>query len=166
AWILLLEADGGEEYLFLQAKSAQESVLAAYAGRSRLAHHGQRVVVGQQLMQAVSDIFLGWQRTTGADGVDRDYYVRQLRDWKFSAPIEGMIPSGMQVYAGICAWTLARAHARTGDRIAIGAYLGSSATFDNAVAAFAEAYADINEGDHRALQTAVAQGRAEARSDL
>ena len=94
AWILLLEADGGEEWLFAQAKGAQESVLAGYAGRSRLANHGRRVVVGQQLMQAVSDIFLGWQRTTGADGVDRDYYVRQLRDWKFSGPIERMIPSG------------------------------------------------------------------------
>ncbi|RYP88070.1 DUF2252 domain-containing protein [Nocardioides guangzhouensis] len=166
AWILLLEADGGEEHLFLQAKEAQESVLAAYAGRSRFANHGQRVVVGQQLMQAVSDIFLGWQRTTGVDGVERAYYVRQLRDWKFSAPIDQMVPSGMQVYADLCARTLARAHARSGDRIAIAAYLGSSEKFDNAIADFAVAYADLTERDHAALAAAVDEGRAAARFDV
>jgi uncharacterized protein (DUF2252 family) len=162
AWIVLLEADDGEEWLFLQAKQAQESVLAEYAGRSRFANQGERVVVGQHLMQAVSDIFLGWQRTTGLDGVDRDYYVRQLRDWKLSAPVEQMIPSGMQAYARLCGWTLARAHARTGDRIAIAAYLGKSDRFDHAVAEFAEAYADVTERDHGALQAAVADGRVEA----
>jgi uncharacterized protein (DUF2252 family) len=162
AWIILLEADGGEEHLFLQAKEAQRSVLAEYAGRSKHSNQGQRVVVGQHLMQAASDIFLGWQRTTGLDGVDRDYYVRQLRDWKLSAPIEQMIPSGMRLYANLCAWTLARAHARTGDRIAIAAYLGKSDRFDNAVADFAESYADLTESDHRALKEAVAEGRVEA----
>jgi uncharacterized protein (DUF2252 family) len=166
AWILLLEADGGEEHLFLQAKEAQESVLAAYAGRSKHANQGQRVVVGQQLMQAVSDIFLGWQRTTGVDGVDRDFYVRQLRDWKFSAPIDQMVPSGMQAYADLCARTLARAHARSGDRIAIAAYLGSSDKFDNAIADFAVAYADLTERDHAALAAAVDEGRAAARFDV
>ncbi len=166
AWIVLLEATGGEEHLLLQAKEAQESVLARYAGKTAYPNQGERVVVGQQLMQAVSDIFLGWQRTTGLDGVDRDYYVRQLRDWKFSAPIERMVPSGMQTYAALCAWTLARAHARSGDRIAIAAYLGSSDKFDRAIARFAEAYADLTERDHAALAAAVAEGRAEARTDV
>ena len=166
AWILLLEGIGGEEWLFLQAKEAQDSVLAEHAGPSRHANQGERVVVGQQLMQAVSDIFLGWQRTTGVDGIDRDYYVRQLRDWKLSAPIEQMVPSGMQKYAGLCAWTLARAHARTGDRIAIAGYLGASDKFDRAMVEFAEAYADLNERDHDALAAAVAAGRVEARPDL
>ncbi|MBV9831126.1 MAG: DUF2252 domain-containing protein [Marmoricola sp.] len=166
AWIVLLEADGGEEYLFLQAKEAQESVLAPYAGQSAHSSQAERVVVGQGLMQAASDIFLGFERTSGRDGVERDYYVRQLRDWKFSAPIEQMVPTGMRAYAGLCAWTLARAHARTGDRIAIAAYLGGSDKFDNAVTEFAEAYADLTERDHAALAAAVAAGRAEARSDL
>ena len=113
-------------------------------------------------MQAASDIFLGWQRTTGPDGIDRDYYVRQLRDWKFSVPIEQLLPLGMGIYAGLCGWTLARAHARSGDRVSLAAYLGSSDTFDHAVADFAEAYADQNERDYASLQAAVASGRAEA----
>lgn len=166
AWILLMEADDGAEPLFLQAKEAQQSVLAEYAGRSRHSNQGERVVMGQRLMQAASDIFLGWQRTTGFDGVDRDYYVRQLRDWKFSAPIEQMIPSGMEVYAGLCGWTLARAHARSGDRIAIAAYLGGSDKFDLAMAAFAETYADLNEKDHAALLDAVRSGRVHAQTGL
>ncbi|MBO0844201.1 MAG: DUF2252 domain-containing protein [Nocardioides sp.] len=165
-WILLMESDGGEDFLFLQAKEAQQSVLAAYAGHSPYDNQGERVVVGQQLMQAVSDIFLGWQRTNWRDGVDRDYYLRQLRDWKFSAPIGSMVPVGMQSYADLCSWTLARAHARTGDRIAIAAYLGGSTKFDHADAEFAEAYADLTERDHAALQAAVDAGRVEARSDL
>ena len=141
-------------------------MLADYCGRSEYDNQGQRVVAGQHLMQAASDIFLGWQRTTGPDGVDRDFYVRQLRDWKFSFPIEQMPPSGMALYAGLCGWTLARAHARSGDRIAIAAYLGKTDKFDTAVADFAETYADQNERDHAALADAVADGRAEAQSGL
>jgi hypothetical protein len=152
--------------LFLQAKEAQRSVLADFAGRSKIANQGQRVVAGQHLMQASSDIFLGWQRIPGRDGVERDYYMRQLRDWKFSMPIERMIPSGLRVYAGVCGWTLARAHARSGDRIALAAYLGGSDKFDNAVAEFAEAYADQNERDYADLAAAVASGRAQAQSGL
>jgi uncharacterized protein (DUF2252 family) len=161
AWVLLLQA-GDDEPLFLQAKEAQTSVLAQSVGRSRAAQNGRRVVEGQQLMQAVSDIFLGWQRSTGPDGQERDFYVRQLRDWKLSAPIEDMVPSGMEVYAGLCAWTLARGHARSGDRVAISAYLGRSDRFDRAVSEFAQAYADLNEKDHAALAEAVASGSAEA----
>jgi hypothetical protein len=123
-------------------------------------------VAGQHLMQASSDIFLGWQRVPGRDGVDRDYYIRQLRDWKFSMPVERMIPSGMGVMAGVCGWTLARAHARSGDRIALAAYLGRSDKFDNAVAEFAETYADQNEKDHDALAAAVQSGRAEAQAGM
>jgi uncharacterized protein (DUF2252 family) len=166
AWILLMEADGGEDWLFLQAKEAQESVLARYVGASPFDNQGERVVVGQQLMQAVSDIFLGWQRSTGIDGVERDFYVRQLRDWKFSAPIDSMVPTGLRSYVELCGWTLARAHARTGDRIAIAAYLGKSEQFDHAVTQFAESYADLTEGDHAELQNAVRTGRVEARTDL
>ena len=117
-------------------------------------------------MQAESDIFLGWTHVIGPDGVDRDYYVRQLKDWKFSVPIEQMIPSGMTVYARMCGWTLARAHARSGDRIALAAYLGGSAKFDQAIADFAETYADQNERDYAALQAAVKDGRAEATTEI
>jgi uncharacterized protein (DUF2252 family) len=166
AWILLLEADDGDQWLFLQAKEAQPSVLADYAGRSRFTNQGKRVVVGQHLIQAVSDIFLGWERTPGADGIVRDYYVRQLRDWKLSAPIDKLLPDGIETYASLCAWTLARAHARTGDRVAIAAYLGNSTKFDNGIAEFADAYADVNERDYDALAAAVADGRATAQSDV
>ena len=126
AWIVLMDAGDGDEPLFLQAKEAQPSVLAEYAGRSPYLNQGERVVAGQHLMQAESDIFLGWTRAAGPDGVDRDFYVRQLKDWKFSFPIELMVPAGMTVYAGLCGWTLARAHARSGDRVALAAYLGGS----------------------------------------
>jgi uncharacterized protein (DUF2252 family) len=166
AWILLLEAGDGQEPLFLQAKEAQVSVLADYCGASEYDDQGQRVVAGQHLMQAASDIFLGWQRTTGPDGIERDFYVRQLRDWKFSIPIEQLLPQGMAVYAGWCGWTLARAHARSGDRIALAGYLGKSETFDNAIADFSETYADQNERDFAALAAAVSDGRAEAQSGL
>jgi uncharacterized protein (DUF2252 family) len=165
-WILLLVAGDGVEPLFLQAKQAQRSVLAGFAGRSKISNEGRRVVEGQHLMQATSDIFLGWQRVASRDGVDRDYYVRQLRDWKFSMPIERMIPSGMAVYAGVCGWTLARAHARAGDGVALAAYLGGSDKFDNAIAEFAETYADQNEQDHAALAAAVQSGRAQAQAGL
>jgi len=162
AWILLMDGGDGIEPLFLQAKEAQPSVLAEYCGRSKYNNEGERVVAGQHLMQAQSDIFLGWTRVPAPDGVDRDFYVRQLRDWKFSMPIEQMIPSGLRVYAQLCGWTLARAHARSGDRIALAAYLGRSAKFDQAIAEFAETYADQNERDYAALQAAVKDGRAEA----
>jgi uncharacterized protein (DUF2252 family) len=161
AWILLMDGCDGIDPLFLQAKEAQPSVLEEYAGRSRYANEGRRVVAGQQLMQAFSDIFLGWDRVTGPDGPPRDFYIRQLRDWKASATVERMLPTGMIAYARLCGWTLARAHARSGDRIAIGAYLGSSDKFDNAIADFAETYADLNERDHDALRLAAKDGRVE-----
>ena len=166
ARILLMDSGDGVEPLFLQAKEAQPSVLAAYCGRSQYANQGERVVAGQHLMQAESDIFLGWTRVPGPDKVDRDFYIRQLKDWKFSAPIEAMIPSGMTVYAGLCGWALARAHARSGDRIALAAYLGGSAMFDQAIADFAETYADQNERDYAALQDAVKDGKAQATTDI
>src|SRR6516165_3643829 len=165
-WIALMDAGDGTEPLFLQPKEAQASALAAYCGRSQYANQGQRVVAGQHLMQAESDIFLGWTHVIGPDGVDRDYYVRQLKDWKFSAPIEQMIPSGMADYARMCGWTLARAHARSGDRIALAAYLGGSGKFDQAIADFAETYADQNERDYAALQAAVKDGRAKATTGI
>jgi uncharacterized protein (DUF2252 family) len=166
AWVLLMDSGDGVEPLFLQAKEAQPSVLAGYCGRSQHTNQGERVVAGQHLMQAQSDIFLGWTRTTGQDGVDRDFYVRQLRDWKFSVPIEQMVPEGMAVYARLCGWTLARAHARSGDRIALAAYLGGSAKFDQAIAGFAETYADQNERDYAALQNAIKEGKAEATTEI
>ncbi len=166
AWILLMDAGDGDEPLFLQAKEAQPSVLADYCGRSQYSNQGERVVAGQHLQQAQSDIFLGWTRVTGPDGIDRDFYVRQLRDWKFSVPIEVMLPAGLMVYARLCGWTLARAHARSGDRIALAAYLGGSAKFDEAIADFAETYADQNERDYAALQAAVKAGKAEATTEI
>jgi uncharacterized protein (DUF2252 family) len=165
-WIVLMDAGDGTEPLFLQPKEAVASALAAYCGRSHYASHGERVVAGQHLMQAESDIFLGWTHVVGPDGVDHDYYIRQLKDWKFSAPIEQMIPSGMAAYAQMCGWALARAHARSGDRIALAAYLGNSDKFDQAIADFAEKYADQNELDYAALQAAVKDGRAQTTSDI
>jgi uncharacterized protein (DUF2252 family) len=166
AWIVLMDAADGVEPLFLQAKEAQPSVLAEYCGRSQYANEGERVVAGQHLQQAQSDIFLGWTRAQAPDGAVRDFYVRQLRDWKFSAPIEAMIPQGMTFYARLCGWTLARAHARSGDRIALAAYLGGSGKFDQAIADFAETYADQNERDYAALQAAVKDGKAEATTEI
>ena len=167
AWILLLEADGGQEPLFLQAKEAQRSVLADYCGTSRYRNEGQRVVAGQHLMQAASDIFLGWQHVDeGLDGASRDFYVRQLRDWKYSATIEQMVLPGLLAYAELCGWTLARAHARSGDRFAIAGYLGKSDKFDRACATFAERYADRTDQDHEALAAAVTDGRIEAVTGL
>ena len=124
------------------------------------------MVAGQHLMQASSDIFLGWERVTGLDGVERDFYIRQLRDWKGSADPDQMVPKGMAIYGRLCGWTLARAHARSGDRIAIAAYLGTGKSFDNAIAAFAETYADQNERDYEALQQAAAEGRIAVESGL
>jgi uncharacterized protein (DUF2252 family) len=162
-WIVLMLGRDASDPLFLQVKEAERSVLEDFAGASRYANHGQRVVAGQRLMQAASDIFLGWQRTQGdPDGRPHDYYIRQLRDGKFSAGIDTMTAAGMRAYGELCGWTLARAHARSGDRIAIAAYLGQSAVFDQAIAEFAAAYADQNERDHQALGAAVASGRVTA----
>jgi uncharacterized protein (DUF2252 family) len=166
AWILLFDSGDGQEPLLLQAKEAQASVLAAYCGDSEYQNQGQRVVAGQHLLQAASDIFLGWQRSTGLDGADRDFYVRQLRDWKYSPAIERFGPDELTLFARLCGWALARAHARSGDPIALAAYLGKSETFAHAIADFAEAYADQTERDHAALADAVAEGRAEAATEL
>jgi uncharacterized protein (DUF2252 family) len=166
-WIVLLLGRDDSDPLFLQVKEAQESVLSRFVGASKFTNQGQRVVAGQRLMQASSDIFLGWQRIgTGLDGQSRDFYVRQLRDWKFSVDIETMVPRGMRMYGELCGWTLARAHARSGDRIAIAAYLGASDVFDQAITQFADAYADQNERDYQALVAAVAAGRITAERDL
>jgi uncharacterized protein (DUF2252 family) len=158
AWILLLEGVDRADPLFLQAKEAQPSVLSGFVRSTGFKNQGQRVVTGQQLMQAASDIFLGWHRQLGPDGVERDYYLRQLRDGKGSAVVEEMRPDGMANYGRLCSAVLARAHARSGDRVAIAAYLGSKSRFDEAIADFAEAYADVNESDQQALADAVATG--------
>jgi uncharacterized protein (DUF2252 family) len=166
AWVALLLGRDGEDPLFLQFKEAQPSVLEEHIGRSGYPNAGQRVVAGQRLMQAASDIFLGWHRVEGIDGRQRDFYVRQLRDWKGSADVETMMPAGMSAYAWLCGWTLARAHARSGDRVAIAAYLGKSDAFDRAIADFAEVYADQNERDHAALVEAVKTGRVPAETGI
>ena len=167
AWVLLMDAADGVEPLFLQAKEAQPSVLAEYAGRSVYSNQGERAVAGQHLMQAESDIFLGWTRVPNPlDGIDRDFYVRQLKDWKFSVPIELMAPKGMTLYARLCGATLARAHARSGDRVALAAYLGGSDKFDQAIADFAETYADQNERDYAALKTAAKEGKIEVSTQI
>jgi len=166
AWIALMLGRDAQDPLFLQVKEAQASVLESFSGRSEYTNSGQRVVAGQRLMQAASDIFLGWQRITGLDGLVRDFYLRQLRDWKGSAVIEGMPPKTMKLYAQMCGWTLARAHARSGDRIAIAAYLGNSSVFDEAIADFSAAYADQNESDYAVLRDAVTNGRITAQTGL
>ena len=135
-------------------------------GKSKYANHGERVVTGQHLMQAASDIFLGWQRVEGLDGISRDFYLRQLRDWKGSFEVDGALPKGLTIYSGVCAQALARAHARSGDRVAIASYLGNSTTFDDALVEFAQTYADQNERDYESLQKAVADGRVRAESGL
>jgi uncharacterized protein (DUF2252 family) len=166
-WIVLMLGRDDSDPLFLQAKEAQPSVLSRFVGASRYPNQGQRVVAGQRLMQATSDIFLGWQRVEGGlDGGTRDFYLRQLRDWKFSLDIDSMVPRGMRMYGELCGWTLARAHARSGDRIAIASYLGSSDVFDRAITDFAAAYADQNERDHQALVDAAAAGRITAERDV
>lgn len=166
AWVVLLLGRDGNDPLFLQAKEAQPSVLAAYTGHRTRTSNGRRVVDGQHLMQAVSDIFLGWSSVVGNDNVKRDYYFRQLRDWKGSADVEAMNPNNLAVYARMCGRTLARAHARSGDRIAIASYLGSGTNFDAAIAEFAELYANRNERDYEALAAAETQGRIEVRRGL
>ena len=165
-WILLLVGRDVDDPLILQAKEAQPSVLERFQSRSAHRNAGERVVIGQRLMQASSDIFLGWHRTTGIDGKRRDFYVRQLRDGKGSFDTSQMVPVGLAAYGRFCGWTLARAHARSGDRIAIAAYLGSSDVFDRALVEFAEAYADRNERDHQALVDAVKDGRVPAETGV
>jgi uncharacterized protein (DUF2252 family) len=154
-FILVLEGRDEHDPLIMQAKEATASVLEPYLGASAHATHGQRVVVGQQMMQSVSDIFLGW--TTGPAG--RDFYIRQLWDMKGSVDIAALQPPGLGFYGGLCGWSLARAHAVTGDAVAISAYLGTSDRFDGAIADFAETYADLNERDHRAYLAAIEAGR-------
>ncbi|GAA3772094.1 DUF2252 domain-containing protein [Streptomyces coacervatus] len=165
-WIILLLGRDDEDPLLLQAKEAGNSVLAAYSGASAYENQGERVVAGQRLMQAASDIFLGWERVIGIDGRERDFYVRQLRDWKGIARPETMDPAALALFGRLCGASLARAHARSGDPIAIGAYLGRGDTFDRALAEFADDYADQNERDHQALADAVAAGHVTARTDL
>jgi uncharacterized protein (DUF2252 family) len=160
-WVILLLGRDASDPLFLQAKEAPRSALERFAGRSEFSNQGQRVVEGQRLMQAAGDIFLGWLRDPPGIGdlKLRDFYVRQLWDSKISFDIARMRPADMSLYANLCAWTLARAHARSGDAVAIAGYLGSSDVFDRAIADFAETYADQNELDHAALLKAIATGR-------
>ena len=154
-----------DDPLFLQAKEAGASVLEPYLGKSVYSNHGQRVVEGQRLMQAASDILLGWIRLKDADGNSRDFYVRQLWDQKGSLSAESMTPRLLEDYGRLCGWALARAHARAGDSIRIAGYLGKSDVFDKALASFAESYADQNERDYVALEQAVKEGRVKARAD-
>jgi uncharacterized protein (DUF2252 family) len=161
-WIILMLGRDDGDPLLLQAKEAGKSVLAAYAGASRYRNQGERVVSGQRLMQAASDIFLGWQSVTGIDGRQRDFYIRQLRDWKGIVRPEVMAPKTLAVFGRLCGASLARAHARSSDPIAISSYLGGGGRFTQAMIEFAEAYADQNEHDHQALAEAVRSGRLTA----
>jgi uncharacterized protein (DUF2252 family) len=166
AWILLLVGRDEDDPLFLQAKEAQPSVLERFLEKSRHDSHARRVVAGQKLMQAASDIFLGWQRVVDLDGEPRDYYLRQLHDWKGAVDVESMKVTGATLYARLCGGTLARAHARWGDRIAIASYLGKGDVFDRAIADFSASYADQNERDYEALVGAVKSGRVTAETGL
>jgi len=143
-------------------KEAQASVLEPYLGASEFAHHGERVVRGQRMGQATTDVFLGWQRSQGLDGKEHDFYIRQLWDWKASMELSRMGYSGLHAYSRACGWSLARAHARSGDRIAIAAYLGTGPRFDEAIARFSAAYADQNELDYERLVEAVRAGEVRA----
>ena len=166
AWVVLMMGRDGQDPLFLQAKEAEASVLERYVGESEFENHGQRVVEGQWLMQAASDILLGWLPGLGFDGQKRDFYVRQLWDGKRSVEVETLPPEGLAIYGRVCGWTLARAHARSGDRIAIASYLGKGKTFDRAIADFSERYADQNELDYGILADAAKSGRIEVETDL
>ena len=166
-WIVLLLGRDGDDPLFLQIKEAQASVLEPYLGKSEYENHGERVVAGQQLMQATSDIFLGWLHSKETlDGAERDFFVRQLWDWKTSVDLDTILPEGLELYGEVCGFLLARAHARSGDRIAIASYLGKSDSFDRALAEFAVAYADQNERDHAAVRQAADEGRIAVREGL
>jgi uncharacterized protein (DUF2252 family) len=166
AWVLLMMGRDGQDPLFLQAKEAEASVLEPHVGASEFENHGERVVEGQWLMQASSDILLGWLPAVGIDDRERDFYVRQLWDGKRSVEVEILPPEGLETYGRVCGWTLAHAHARSGDRISIGAYLGKTESFDQAIADFSERYADQNELDYGALADAAKSGRIEAETDL
>ena len=158
AWVLLFVGRGGKDPLVLQMKEAQASVLEPYLGASAFENHGERVVRGQRLSQAAIDVFLGWQRSLGLDGKEHDFYIRQLWDWKASIDLSTMSESGLHAYTRACGWSMARAHARSGDRLAIAAYLGAGARFDQAIARFSALYADQNELDHQRLADAVTTG--------
>ena len=166
AWILLMIGRDENDPLFLQAKEAQPSVLERFVGASALENHGRRVVVGQRLMQAASDFFLGWVRVRDLDGATRDYYIRQLHDWKGGVEVETFRVPGARLYGRLCGATLARAHARWGDRLAIASYLGKGDAFDRAIADFSVAYADQNERDYEAFAAAIESGRLEALTGL
>ena len=165
-YIMLMVGRDHNDPLFLQIKEAEASVLERFIDKSTYSHHGHRVVAGQRLMQAATDIFLGWIRIKGLDGVTRDYYVRQFQDWKGGADIDSMLVPGATLYSRICGATLARAHARWGDRIAIASYLGNGDAFDRAIADFSAAYADQNEQDYKAFTAAISSGRLVAQSGL
>src|SRR3954447_5354108 len=166
AWIVLLLGRDDADPLFLQVKEAEASVLEDFAGKSKFKQQGRRVVEGQRLMQAAGDIFLGWLTAEGPDGKERDFYVRQLWDGKGSAQVELMDPQRMRIYARLCGWTLARAHARSGDRVAIASYLGKGEAFDRAMCDFAEAYADQNAADYAEFDQAIKQGQLKAQTGL
>lgn len=168
AWIVLMEGAARDDAFLLQVKQAQSSVLETVLGPATQDEHGERVVLGQRLMQVAGDPFLGWKRMPAIVGQESsvDYYLRQLRDWKGSMPIDQLTARGLGMYAKACAWTLARSHARTGDRFAIAGYLGKSEAFDHAVADFASAYADLNDSDYRALEQAVQSGRVRAQTGV
>ncbi len=166
-WIALLLGRDDQDPLLLQLKEAEASVLEQFVGGSEFANHGERVVTGLRLMQAASDIFLGWLHIdSGLDDKPRDFYGRQLKDWKGSAEIEQMVPQALATYGKLCGWTLARAHARSGDRIAIAAYLGNSDSFDRAIVDFSTAYAEQNDSDYKKLAAAVKSGRITAETGL
>jgi hypothetical protein len=167
-WIVLMRGHDDGDPLFLQVKEAQRSVLAEYGkvDGPRFDNEGERVVAGQRLMQAASDIFLGWDSARGIDAKTRDFYVRQLADWKGSFEFEDAIPAGLAQYGQLCAWTLARAHARSGDRVAIASYLGGGTTFADAIADFSAAYADQNERDYAELKKAERDGRITVQSGV
>ena len=158
AWVMLFAGRSGQDALVLQMKEAQASVLEPYLGASEFENHGERVVRGQRMDQAAADVFLGWQRSRGLDGKEHDFYIRQLWDWKASVDLSTMRYSGLHAYGRACGWSLARAHARSGDRLAIAAYLGKGPRFDESIARFSAAYADQNELDYRRLADAVASG--------
>jgi uncharacterized protein (DUF2252 family) len=167
AFIALLLGRDGDDPLILQIKEAEASVMEEFLEPSEFANHGERVVTGQRLIQAESDIFLGWVRVDSSlDGQSRDFYGRQLKDWKGSAEIEQMVPKGLAMYGALCGSTLARAHARSGDRIAIAAYLGSGTSFDRAILEFSKAYAEQNALDYKNLTDAVASGKIPAQTGL
>ena len=165
-WVALMVGLDRNDPLLLQVKEAEASVLEPHVAKSKFRNHGERVVQGQRITQAASDIFLGWDRVKGVDGVSHDYYFRQLWDWKASADVDAMSPRLLKLYGQMCGWTLARAHARSGDRVAIASYLGASSAFDHAISRFADAYAEQNDLDHRSLTEAIRSGAMTAETGI